>query len=60
MSEGERYDIEAAALCARRDAREPGCLPHHLRCDWVKGSSPHIKRCRLGAGHSEAHIYEKE
>ncbi len=51
----ERYDPAAAAKNAQQHPRPKGVLPHHLRCDWMKGE----QRCRLADNHSGQHEYEE-
>ncbi len=55
MSEEERCDPTAAAKLSRQSPRLPGNLPHHLRCDWMRGE----ERCKLGDGHVGEHKYEE-
>jgi hypothetical protein len=51
----ERYDPAAAASNAQQNPRPAGVLPHHLRCDWMKGK----QRCRLADNHPGPHIYDE-
>jgi hypothetical protein len=51
----ERYDPAAAAKDAQHHPRPSGVLPHHLRCDWMKGD----RRCRLADNHSGQHEYQE-
>jgi hypothetical protein len=50
----ERLDPEAAAIHASTNPKPSGVVPHHLRCDWMRGK----KRCILSTNHSEGHKYE--
>lgn len=47
----ERHDPEAAARHARSNPRKG--LPHHLRCDWMRGD----ERCSREDGHIGEHKY---
>ena len=61
MKTTERFDPELAAKDACRHPRPAGVLPHHLRCDWIRGDfdAPGPKqRCRLGDNHPGEHEYE--
>ena len=57
----EKESIEEACMAAQRGPRPAGCLPHWLRCMWVRGDydAPGPKqRCRLGENHPGEHQYE--
>lgn len=56
----EREDVLAAAHHARTHAQPPGVLPHHLRCNWVRGSIINLQRCRLAEGHPSTQGHEFE
>ena len=49
-----REDIPAADRHARSNHRPRGVVPHHVRCNWMRGDD----RCRLPDGHSDAHMFE--
>lgn len=61
MKDEERLDIEAAAQVARTVPRPAGCLPHWLRCDWVRGcwdDNRPKERCKLADNHPGPHVYD--
>ncbi len=56
----ERYSPEEAAQHAQQHQRLHGGLPHHLRCDFVKGTGATLQRCSMASDHQGEHKYVDE
>jgi hypothetical protein len=55
-----RYSPELAAKHAQCHPRIHAGLPHHLRCDYVRGEMPDIERCCKSADHTDEHLFVDE
>lgn len=60
MSTELRYSPPEAAKHAQCHTRIHAGLPHHLRCDWVKGEANTLERCSKSADHSDDHEFQDE